>query len=129
MRAVICRVQIWSPVVALVYWPLFTKIGLPTSGDYPRLRPTIRYMVSSSYSRVARENRSVGFQYARAIATLFVRSVIFEMWLKYWHAIFAGKNSAIRGREIFESSREYDIHFKYTSTFIQIATVWNKHTE
>lgn len=39
---------------AVVSTAIYNKIGLPTSGDYPRLRPSIRYMVSSSHSRIER---------------------------------------------------------------------------
>lgn len=106
----ICHVQMWSPVAALVYWRMFIKIGLPTSGDYLRLRSAIRYTISPSYSRIARENRSVGFQCGpRApLLQIFVWPIIFDIQIALTRDT-RGKNPVILGCEIFESSRGWMI--------------------
>lgn len=88
--------------VLLVYWRMFIKIDLAISDDYMRLRSAIRYMISSSYSRVARENRSVGSQCGphAPLLHIFVWSIIFDIQINSADTRYSRKklgDSWIRG--------------------------------
>lgn len=114
-----CRVQIWSPVAALVYWHVIYK---NRSSHIWRLSAITfhdslhGFVVSYSHVARERENRSVfNMGHARYCYTLCL-IIIFNTRLNNIHGTYR-KNSVSLEYDIFESSRKWDTRLKRTNTF------------